>query len=316
MAAPNITGTFTGSVLEDSGVAISGTLTEFNNANANTWTINSGASFGSASINSAGVWSYDLDDTNATVNALTAGQTLTDTFVVRVTDVRGTDTQTITITITGVPCFTSDTLIETADGPQACALLNVGDLIWTRDNGLQPLRWIGRRAVGAAELAGNDKLYPVRIGAGALGAGLPLRDLWVSRQHRMLVSSDIARRICGEAEVLLPAIRLIGLPAIAVDTGVRAVEYVHLLFDRHQIVFAEGAPSESLLLGTEALRMLSIEAQEEICSLFPKPAQLASLAVPARMIPQRRWQKTLVAHSNAATSLSRGFGRRQARAFL
>ncbi len=313
MAAPNITGTVTGSVLEDSGAVITGALSE-GNGFANTWSINSGASFGAVSISSAGVWSYDLDDTNATVNALSAGQTLTDTFVVRVDDARGSDTQTITITITGVPCFTAGTLIETIGGPRDCASLVAGDLVWTRDNGLQPLCWIGRRMVGAPEQVENDKLRPIRIAAGALGAGLPLRDLWVSRQHRMFVSSDIAHQVCGAAEVLLPAIRLVGLPGITIEAKIEAVEYVHLLFDRHQIVFAEGAPTESLLLGPEALRMLPVEAQEEIEVLFPKAAELACLAVPARMIPQRRWQKTLIARSKAAALLPQAFGRGRARA--
>ena len=105
--------------------------------------------------------------------------------------------------------------------------------------------------------AENDKQQPIRIAAGTLGAGLPLRDLWVLRQH--------------------------------------------------QVIFAEGAPSESLLLGPEAWRMLPIEAREEIELLFPKAAQRASLARPARVIPERRWQKTLVAESKAVALLPHGF---------
>ncbi|MDN5785537.1 Hint domain-containing protein [Pseudorhodobacter sp.] len=307
MAAPNITGTISGSVLEDSGAVITGALTDSGNGAANTWAINSGASFGAVSINAAGVWSYDLDDTNATVNALGAGDTLTDTFVVRVTDALGTDTQIITITISGVPCFTAGTLIATALGPRDCATLLPGDEVLTRDHGMQPLRWIGRRLVAGGELALDERLCPVRIASGALGAGLPLRDLWVSRQHRMMVSSDIAKQLCGAREVLLPAIRLVGLPGITLDARPQPVEYVHLLFDRHQIVFAEGAPSESLLLGPEALRLLPDDARLEIEILFPEAAQRGALSVPARKIPQRRWQKTLVACSRTATLLPRGF---------
>lgn len=307
MAAPNITGTIAGAVLEDSGVIVTGALTDSANFFANTWSINSGAAFGAVSINAAGVWSYDLDDLNATVKALGAGDTLTDTFVVRVSDLAGTDLQTITITITGVPCFTAGTMIETAAGPRDCADLMPGDKVWTRDHDLQPLRWIGRRAICARQLAMNDKLCPVRIAAGALGAGLPIRDLLVSRQHRMMVSSDIAMQICGAHEVLLPAIRLVGLPGITLETGAQSVEYVHLLFDRHQIVFAEGAPSESLLLGPEAMRMLPDEARQEIGTLFPKAAQRISLFMPARLIPQRHRQKFLVARSRTEALLPQGF---------
>lgn len=310
MAAPNIRGTITGSILEDGGAIVSGALTDIGNLSANTWAINSGASFGAVSINASGVWSYDLDDTNATVNALKFG-TLTDTFVVRVTDALGSDTQLITITINGVPCFTAGTLIETEFGPRDVATLKPGDLIWTQDEGLQPLRWLGRHKVRAADMAETDTLAPVRIRAGALGGSLPWRDLRVSRQHRMLVSSDIAAKVCGAAEVLVPAIRLVGLPGIALDVSGQEVEYIHLLFDCHQIVLAEGAPSESLLLGVEALKMLPEAAREEIAALFPDAQARATLGRPARIIPDRRWQKSLVARSKTVALLPRGFGRKQ-----
>lgn len=294
MGTPNITGTVTGTVAEDSGLVITGALTDSGNTAANTWSISSGATYGTASINASGQWSYDLDDTNAAVNALGAGDTLTDTFVVQVTDVWGTDTQVITITITGVPCFTAGTLIDTASGPRKVEDLVPGDLIRTKDNGVQPLRWIGRRVVSEAELVENDRLRPIVIGAGALGAGLPRRDLIVSRQHRMMLASDLVHETCGEGEVLLPAVSLLGLPNIRLGEAAGSCEYLHLLFDRHEIVFAEGAPSESLLLGPETLQMLPESDRDEINAIFPDALARERLSAPARLIPEREQQKALV----------------------
>lgn len=294
MGTPNIAGTFTGTVAEDSGLVITGALTDVGNNAANTWSISSGATYGTASVNASGQWSYDLDDTNAVVNALGAGDTLTDTFVVRVSDMWGTDTQVITITITGVPCFVAGTLIETESGPRKVEDLVPCDRICTKDNGLQSLRWIGRSVVSDAEVLTNDRLRPILICAGALGQGLPKRDLLVSRQHRMLMASDTIFRTCGEEEVLLPAISLLELPGIRPCDGAGPWEYFHLLFDSHEIVFAEGAPSESLLLGPEALQILPEADQDEICAIFPDAALRARLGHPARLVPERDTQKLLV----------------------
>lgn len=163
-----------------------------------------------------------------------------------------------------IVCFAGGTLIETQTGPVDVSRLSVGAKVRTLDNGFQPLRWIGGRRVRAV-----GKLAPVRIRAGALGSGMPLRDLLVSRQHRVLVRSKIAQRVFGHREVLVAAGKLIGLPGIAVDPTQPRVTYWHFLFDQHQIVFSEGAATESLYPGPQALRALGPEARGEILALFP-----------------------------------------------
>ncbi len=88
---------------------------------------------------------------------------------------------------TGVICFTSGTAIRTLGGAARIEDLRVGDLVCTMDNGPQPIAWIGRRYVGREELLRNERLRPVLIRKGVLGAA---RDLLVSRQHGMLIGHE------------------------------------------------------------------------------------------------------------------------------
>ena len=172
-------------------------------------------------------------------------------------------------TVGGAVCFAAGSMIETARGPRPVQSLRPGDLVMTRDNGLQPLRWIGGRLLGAAELAAAPNLLPVRIAAGALGPGCPAQDLTVSPQHRVLLRSPIAARMAGSAEVLVAAVQLVGMPGITRCGAKGGVGYWHLMFDRHEIVFANGAESESLYLGRMALQALSPSARAELRALFP-----------------------------------------------
>lgn len=303
MGTPTIGGTTTGSVFEDSGALVTGDLDDVGTLTTNgddTWSISSGASYGTATINpTTGAWTYDLDDSNPVVDALDAGETLTDTFIVRMVDNAGagagqSDTQVITITINGVPCLTVGSMIETEFGLRPIEEIKPGDRIMTQD-GLKEVRWIGRRAILADELRTQPKLYPVRIMAGALGNNLPRKDLLVSRQHRMVVDSTIAQRMFGNAEVLVPAIKLTELPGIYCDETVEEVEYFHLLFDQHEVIYAEGAPTESLFTGPEALNAISAAAREEIYMLFPEITQLDYAPETACYVPPGRMQKQLIA---------------------
>jgi hypothetical protein len=169
-----------------------------------------------------------------------------------------------------VTCFAAGTRIETERGLVAVEDIRPGDRVATLDEGLQPVRWIGRRFLDGADLARTPKLRPVRISAGALGYGRPARDLLVSPQHRVLVRARVVERMFDAPEVLLPAVRLIGMPGVEIADEVADVTYFHLLFDRHQIVFSEGAETESLFLGAQSLIALGPDLREEIATLFPE----------------------------------------------
>jgi len=193
----------------------------------------------------------------------------------------------LTFDNTNVVCFTAGTEIATIDGLRKVEELAVGDLIMTMDRGYQPVRWIGSRALDAPTLEAAERLRPVRIKAGALGNQMPQRDLVVSPQHRMLLRSRIALRMFGETEVLVSARKLTQLADVDVVLDAEPVTYFHLMFEQHEIVYANGAPAESLYLGDMAIQALSDEARQEILEIFPNLENEDFRKSPARLTPPK-----------------------------
>lgn len=191
-------------------------------------------------------------------------------------------------------CFARQTLIATPSGVRPIESLQAGDLIVVQGAAPCPIRWIGSTRAGPQDLHHLPGLRPVRIKAGALGAGLPLRDLVVSRQHRLLwpptAPPDSAR--------LVAAIHLTGLPGIAIDETVSGVEYFHILLDHHHLLFAEGVMAESLHLGPQALRSLTRHARQEMARLCPDVLASGRSAT-ARPVAGRAWCRTERRHAVA-----------------
>lgn len=198
-----------------------------------------------------------------------------------------------------IVCFAGSTLIMTDRGEIRASELRPGDMVLTRDHGFQPIRWIGKTRVPARLLGPMSKITPIRIKAGALGPHTPQRDLLVSPQHRLVIASEIAQRMFGAAEVLVAARHLVGYPGIEVAAELDGVDYVHFVFDRHQLVFADGALSESLYAGPQALAMLTPDQREELLTLFPEWADPLLQITAARPIPKGAQARTLVARHNA-----------------
>ena len=185
-------------------------------------------------------------------------------------------------------CFARGTLIKTDKGQIAVEDLGVGDHVFTMDCGYQPINWIGSMTLDVIDLAQHPKLRPIRIRKDALGPGYPEQDLIVSPQHRILVRSRIAHRMFDTDEVLIPANKLLSLDGVTVEEDTsQGVEYFHMLFDSHQIVFSNGAPSESLFTGPEALKAVSPAARAEIEMLFPAITAPDFQARPVRPIPEK-----------------------------
>lgn len=187
-------------------------------------------------------------------------------------------------------CYVAGTLIETDQGERPIDTLQVGDQVMTRDNGLQTIRWIGQSQVQA-----TGKLAPIRIMAGALGPNCPTQDLLVSRQHRMLLRSKVCARMFGATEILVPAIKLIDLPGIFIEETHKPITYLHLMTDQHDVIYAAGAPSETMLNGQHAMDALNKEALDELQTIFPDIWKTAPL--PARPIQRdKRVAKLLIRH--------------------
>ena len=178
--------------------------------------------------------------------------------------------ETLGGTVIDIVCFAQGTQIDTPNGKVSVEDLEAGMSVMTVDSGAQDIRWVGKRYFSAAELADQPHLKPIRITAGAFGNNLPQEDLLVSPQHRLLVSSPITQRMFGEREVLIAAKHLCGIPGIFVDEDADGVEYVHILLNTHEVVFANGLPSETLLPGRQALKALSDDALKEIKDVFPQ----------------------------------------------
>lgn len=160
-----------------------------------------------------------------------------------------------------VTCFVRGTKIETDEGCVAVEDLKAGDMIRTVDNGLQPLRWVGRRVVPA-----ENAFAPILIRKGALGN---TEDLRVSPQHRILLSGWRAEINLGLPEVLVPAKSLINGETILRETG-GEVEYFHIMFDQHELVMTAGIEAESFHPGDMGWNTMSVETREEILNLFPE----------------------------------------------
>ncbi|OUS04954.1 hypothetical protein A9Q96_12670 [Rhodobacterales bacterium 52_120_T64] len=164
-------------------------------------------------------------------------------------------------------CFLNGTLILTPDGEKRVEDLVVGDQVISLSGTAQKLIWVGAR-----EMRGSHarKHAPIRITANAFGAGLPLRDLLVSPQHRVLITDWRAELLFGVSEVLVPAKHLVNDSTIRVETGLQEFSYHHILFEQHETVFSEGLPTESFHPGEMAMAALETETRAELLSLFPE----------------------------------------------
>lgn len=85
----------------------------------------------------------------------------------------------------------------------------------------------------------------------------------------MLIRDVLAELLFGETEVLVAARDLVNDSTIRPVEG-GEVDYVHILFDRHQVVYSEGLETESFLPGPQFANSFEAEIVDEICTLFPE----------------------------------------------
>lgn len=196
-------------------------------------------------------------------------------------------TDTAFVTVTAIPCFVRGTMILTQDGEKPVEDLTPGDMVETRDNGAQPIRWIGSRTVAA-----EGRFAPVVIEAGTFGLH---RRLVVSPQHRVMLTHWMAELMFGEDEVLVAAKDLVNDCSVRVlaphELPNGEVEYFHILFDQHQIVWSEGLATESFLPGPTVMNDLDIDVQNEVLALFPEIDPMTKTGYgPAARLPLRGYE--------------------------
>ncbi|MEP5761209.1 MAG: Hint domain-containing protein [Litoreibacter sp.] len=193
-------------------------------------------------------------------------------------------------------CFAAGTLITTDQGEKPVEDLCIGDQVLTLDHGYKTIKWIGCSRHTAATLARKPNLRPIVIKNGALGLNLPVGDLVVSRQHRVLVQSIIAERMFAQREILVAACALLPLDGVDIVEAQADVAYFHVMCEQHEILQSNGAWTESLYAGKESLKSISPEARQELYDIMPELVDFDSLGTPApaRLIVEGHKRNKLV----------------------
>lgn len=125
-------------------------------------------------------------------------------------------------------CFCAGTMIATPSGARAVETLVAGDFV-LNDQGLAcQIIWTGRTRYSLAAIAQRAELAPIRIPADTFGPALPVADLFVSSQHRIVLEGPTAEMLFGETRVLVAAKYLVGTFA-EIDAPQQDVDYFHIL---------------------------------------------------------------------------------------
>ncbi len=164
-------------------------------------------------------------------------------------------------------CFARGSLIATARGQIAIEDLQPGDLVATRDNGMQALRWISSCTMPVNDSAEDN--HPIRIKADALGELRPLQDLVVSPRFRLLSNHPSCAALFGSPETLAPAVDLLDNDTILRVRPAEDLYFYNLMFDQHQIIQANGLETESYHPGNFGVAVMTLEQQSHLRQIFP-----------------------------------------------
>lgn len=196
-----------------------------------------------------------------------------------------------------VACFTPGCIIGTQVGNRKASNLRVGDKVVTRDNGAQEITWIGKKRLTLRGGELRPDLQPILIRRGAIEAGAPTKDMLVSPNHRILLSEETSLKMFDEPEVLVEARHMVGLPGIE-HWITSEIEYIHFMFNDHEVIEASGCWSESFHPEKASLSALGANQLAEIETLFPAlvtPGTDKTVMPPARPIVDRFEAELMVA---------------------
>lgn len=164
-------------------------------------------------------------------------------------------------------CFGPDALIETPSGARRVCDLRAGDKVLTLDNGAQEVLWIGAREV---QLTGARKPQtPLLFPKGSLAPGMPHSDLILSPFHRVMVSSHKNDRVTGGEEVFAQARSLAKRGGVRKMLGRKSITYYSVLLPQHEVIFANGVPSESFYPSPYSMSLLTPAERLAVLARLP-----------------------------------------------
>ena len=159
-------------------------------------------------------------------------------------------------------------MVTTQRGELPIQLLEAGDRVVTRDNGIQPVRWVGKTQMFLQDFQAEPHLLPVFIRQGSLGKGMPERDMMVSPNHRILVANERTSLRYADREALVAAKHLSVQGVHTVQSS--GTIYIHFICDRHEVVLADGIWTESFQPDDQSLKGIGNAQRLEIYEIFPE----------------------------------------------
>ncbi len=161
--------------------------------------------------------------------------------------------------------------VRTPCGLRRIELVRPGDLIVTRNNGLQPVRMIWKRTVTQEDMQKNGDLAPIRLKPRAVGPMMPQRDLLVAPEHRLLIPGFRVAGMPKDKCVLTEAREIVGTSdSIFIDRSMETVGFYQMVFDSHQVLTANGLPVESFLPNPAAIAGLSGDMRTALVQRYPQ----------------------------------------------
>lgn len=186
-----------------------------------------------------------------------------------------------------VPCFTRGTRILCDRGYVPIEEVTAGTMVWTLHGGFQPVTW-----AGVAAAAGTGDFAPIEFDPGTVQNGTTLR---VSPNHRMYLKTSETELMFGPDPVLVAAQFFVGQPGVR-RVEVSHVEYFHFMFERHEIVNADGSLSESFFPGAVAAQGNNAVAREELLRIFPELQDISYIDIqPAARVLRKFEAQVLLA---------------------
>ena len=177
-------------------------------------------------------------------NIMKIGAILAPVALASIQSTRAAPVSTAACAVVRCNCFLKGTNIRTAKGERKIEDLASGDLLPTMFGGLRAVQWIGRYPFKKSDPAKAwvKAALPIRIARSALAPDLPHADLYVTAAHSLLIDG-----------VLVPAEALVnGTTITRYESESDELEFFHIKLESHDVIYAEGAPTETLLCVDES----------------------------------------------------------------